>query len=71
MSGRGLQSQIADVRDAFGVEAYWSMAGRVCIEAQNEHGELAYVSFERDSNGIWQKLAQSAREQLDLEAWLS
>ncbi len=69
MTERSLRSQIADVKDAFGVEAYWSMAGYVCIEARNEDGELSHRSFATD-DGIWQKLAQNAREQLDLEAWL-
>ncbi len=70
MRERSIQQDINHVIDAFNLVAYWSMAGVICVEAINEHGEQAFASFSPD-NGIWQKLAKAASEQLDLEEWLS
>lgn len=67
---RVLQSEISDVKEAFGVEAYWSMAGVICVEAKNKYGHLDHASFDPYS-GIWERLVRSAREQQDLESWLS
>lgn len=55
-----IERKIEDVKEAFGVRCYWSMAGCFCIEAGSEH-----VALKPEPGGIWDKLSTAAGDALD------
>jgi hypothetical protein len=57
------QQKITDVKEAFGVDCYWSMAGCFCIEANGEH-----ISLKPTEGGLWDKLSTAATALLDERA---
>jgi len=61
-----IRQKIADVREAYGVECYWSLVGRFCLEAGGEH-----IALRPTEGGLWDKLSTAAKAMLDERAALA
>jgi hypothetical protein len=65
---RETERKIDDVKEAFGVECYWSMAGVFCIEAVNADGRREHIALKPEPGGIWDNLSAAATAMLDERA---
>lgn len=58
-----VRRKIADVKEAFGVECYWSLAGWFCLESGADR-----IALRPTEGGIWDKLSTTAKAILDERA---